>query len=104
MLLLDANIKIFRLTQVSGNRTAYLTFTTSIESTTQPLGAEKAAFYDNAHGKMFRIFLDSSQDVREGDQIRDYEGNIYEIIAGGVDRRNDGFIADYLGVTVKKIN
>lgn len=104
MLLLDSTVKVHRLSQVSGNRTAYTTWTVSIESTTQPLGEEKTGFYGGSHGKMFKIFFDAWQDIREGDQIRDYDGNIYQVVAGGVEKRNDGFMADYLGVVVKQIN
>lgn len=104
MLLLDRNIKIYRLSQVSGNKSAYLTFTTSLESTIQPLGEEKTALSGGAFGKMFVVYTDVDKDINEGDQIRDYSGNIYEVIAGGKENRNDGFIADYLGLTVKKIN
>lgn len=104
MLLLDRNIKIYRLHQISGNKTGFTTLTTSIESTIQPLGEEATSMHGGDFGRMFKIYCDIGEDVKEGDQIRDYDGNIYQIIGGGVDKRDDGMIADYLGLTVKKVN
>lgn len=104
MFLLDRHIKVYRLSQVSGNRSSYLTFTTSLESTIQPLGDQKTAMIGGAFGEMFKVYMDVDKDVNEGDQIRDYDGNIYEVMAGGKSNRNDGFIAEYMSLTVKKIN
>ena len=104
MILLDRFVKIMRLSQTSGNRTGYSTFTTSLQATVQPQSAEKTASLGGSFGKMFVIYMDSYQDVQENDQLQDYEGNIYQPISGGVERRTDGFMADYLKVTAKKIN
>ena len=95
---------IYRLSTVSGDRSSYSTFTSSLEATIQPLGDSKASMYGGDFGKMFNIFLDVDRDIKEADQIRDADGNIYQVVAGGKENRNDGFIADYLGLTVKKIN
>lgn len=75
-----------------------------MEATVQPLGDEKAALYGGSFGKMFKIFMDINDNVAEGDRIKDKEGNIYQIVAGGVENRTDGFMADYMGIIVKKIN
>lgn len=104
MYLLDRHIKIFRLASVGGNKTAMTTMTTSLESTIQPLGENKTAMFGGNFGKMFKIFIEADKDVKEGDQLRDYEGNIYKIVAGGLENRNDGFIADYMGIVCEKIN
>ena len=104
MILLDRYVQIYRLSVVSGNKSSYSTFTSSLEATVQPLGAEKTALYGGDFGKMFRVYMDVDRDVEEGDQIRDKDGNIYQVVAGGKDNRTDGFMADYLGITVKKIN
>jgi len=104
MILLDTNIKIYRLSQVSGNKSSYTTLTTSIQATKQPLGEEKSSFYGGSFGKMYKIFVDVDSDIREGDQIRDYNGNIYQVVSGGLENRTDGFLADYMGIVVKKIN
>jgi hypothetical protein len=105
IILLDRFIRIYRASQVAGwNRQSYTTFTTSIECTIQPLGDEKTAMAGGSYGKMFVIYMEVDQNLVEGDQVRDYLGNIYEIVSGGLENRNDGFIADYMSVIVKKIN
>jgi hypothetical protein len=104
MILLDSTVNIYRLSQVSGNRSSYTTLTTSIQSTKQPLGEEKSSFYGGSYGKMYKIFMDVDENVREGDQLRDKDGNIYQVVSGGLEKRTDGFMADYLGIVVKKIN
>ena len=57
-----------------------------------------------SYGKMFKIFMDVDVNVQESDHIADHEGNIYEIVSGGVENRTDGFMADYCGIVCKKIN
>ena len=104
MLMLESTVNIYRLGVVSGNKSKYTTLTTSIQSTTQPLGEEKVQFFGGSYGKMFKIFMDVGEDVEEGDQLRDKDGNIYQVVSGGLERRTDGFMADYLGIVVKKIN
>ena len=103
MILLDSYVKIYRLSQVSGNRTSFTTLTTSISATTQPLGDSKAEMNTGAAGKQYKIFLDSGIDIKDGDQIRDVQGNIYQVMSGGIDNRTDGFVSDYIGVRVQKI-
>lgn len=103
-MLLDRYVAVYRLSQVSGDRTKFTTLTTSIESTVQPLSDSKGGSGYGSHEKMFRIYMDAGETVNEGDQIRDKDGNIYQIVSGGINKRTDGFMADYMGVTVKKIN
>ena len=55
-------------------------------------------------GKMYKIFVDVDTNIKDGDRIKDKDGNWYEVVAGGVENRNDGFGADYMGVTCKKVN
>lgn len=104
MIFLDKNVQIYRLEAVSGNKTRMTTLTTTLEVCIQPLGDSKAGMYGGSFGKMFKVFMDSGKDVKEGDQVRDYEGNIYRIIAGSREDRNDGFIADYMSIIVEKTN
>jgi hypothetical protein len=104
MLLLERTVAIYRLSSLGGNKTGYTTLTTTLIATIQPLGEEKTALYGEAHGKMFKIFMDVDKNVKSGDQVRDKDGNIYKILSDGVENRNDGFIADYLGITAIKVN
>lgn len=104
IILLDRTIQVHRLTEVGYNRQAYTTYTTTLQCTIQPLGDEKTAMAGGSFGKMFKIYLDEGRNVKEGDKILDRDGHWYKVIAGGVENRNDGFMADYLGLTVQKIN
>lgn len=104
MIFLDKRVKVYRLSDLGGDKSSYSTFTSSLEAGVQPLGDSKTAMYGGDFGKMFKIYLDVDKDIEEGDQIRDAEGNIYQIVSGGKENRDDGLIADYLGLTVKKIN
>ena len=104
MLLLETNVAIYRLSDLGGNKQGYATLTTTLEATIQPLGESKTAMAGGSYGKMFKIFMDVDSNVVEGDQIRDRNGNIYKIISGGLENRTDGLMADYMGVTVQKIN
>lgn len=100
----DKVISVYKLEVVSGNRQAYTTWTTTIESTIQPLGDEKVGMGGGAYGKMYKIFVDVDTNIKDGDRIKDKDGNWYEVVAGGVENRNDGFGADYMGITAKKVN
>ena len=104
MLLLDRTVKIYRLQDIGGNKQTYATLTATLEATIQPLGDEKAAMAGGSYGKLFVCYLDVDRDVVEGDQVEDTEGNLYKIISGGLENRHDGFVADYMQITMEKIN
>lgn len=104
MILLDRYVKILRLSQVSANRTSFTTYTTTIDSTIQPLGDSKSGLAGGSFSKMYKIFMDVDMDVKEGDRVKDASGNIYQIEAGSLENRTDGFMADYLEFVAKKIN
>lgn len=103
MLLLDRTVAIYRLTK-NGNLQSYSTLTTTLEATIQPISEGKVTMAGSGHGKMFVCYLEVDKDVIEGDEVRDRDGNIYKIIAGGIERRNDGFLADHLKITMQKTN
>lgn len=100
----DKVISVYKLEDVDGTKQRYTTWTTTLDCTIQPLGDEKTAMAGGAYGKMFKIFVDVDTNIKDGDKIKDKNGNWYEVVAGGVENRNDGFMADYLGLTVKKVN
>jgi hypothetical protein len=100
----DRIVSIHRLSDIDGTRQGYITFTGTLESCIQPLGAEKTAMAGGSFGKMFIIFVDVDTNIIDGDKIKDKDGNWYQVVAGGVNNRNDGLIADYMSLTVKKIN
>jgi hypothetical protein len=104
IILLDNFIKVHRLSAIGGNKSSYTTWTTTLDCTIQPLGDEKTAMAGGAYGKMFKIFLDVDKDIKQDDKLIDRDGNIYKVVAGGVENRNDGYMADYLGITAQKLN
>ena len=102
--MLDKTVSIYRLSAIDQNKSSYTTFTTTIQATIQPLGEQKASMLGGSHGEMFVIYMDVDKGIKENDQIRDFQGNIYKVIGGGIKNRNDGFVADYLEITVQKIS
>lgn len=104
MLLLDRNISIHRLYDIGGNRQGYSTLTTTMEATIQPLSEAKTAMAGGSFGKMFAIYLDVDKNIIAGDKIKDMDGNVYKVISGGIENRNDGMIADFMKITVQKVN
>lgn len=100
----DKVISVYKLEQTTGNHQRYTTWTTTIETAIQPLGDEKVANSGGSSSKMYKIFVDVDTNIKDGDRLRDSEGNWYQVVAGGVENRNDGFLADYMGITAKKVN
>ncbi len=100
---LDKTVSVYRLQDLGGNKQGYTTFTTTLEACIQPLGDEKTAMAGGSYGKMFKIYIDVDTNLKEGDKLKDKDGNLYQIVSGGIENRNDGLIADYMGVTVKKV-
>jgi hypothetical protein len=104
MFLLDRTVAIYRLSEVAGNKQSYSTLTTTLESTIQPISDGKAAMAGGAYGKMFVAYFDVDRDIVVGDKVLDRNGNWYKVISGGVENRDDGFMADYFKITMQKIN
>lgn len=103
MILLDTYATIYRLGNESGNKSSYTTLTTSLEATFQP-STMKSTVAGGGSEKSYRIFFDAGANVQDGDKIMDKDGNYYRVESGGVSKRNDGFIADYVAVQARKIN
>lgn len=101
---LDKTVSIHRLSQVNANSTSYTTYTTTMQCTIQPLGDEKTAMAGGSYGKMFKIFMDVDRNVQQDDKLKDKDGNWYKVVSGGIENRNDGFMADYLGIVCQKLN
>lgn len=53
---------------------------------------------------MFVCYLDVDRNIVVGDRVKDRNGNVYKVISGGVENRDDGFVADYFKITMQKIN
>lgn len=99
----NKQVVITRLTTISGNKQAYAT-TTATYVEIQVLSPEKTNLYNGAMGKTFRCYLDPSEDIIEGDKLRETSnGHLYKVKTGGVSRRTQGSI-DYISVIMEQIN
>ena len=104
MILLDKTVSIHRLSDISSNKSSFSTVTLDQESAIQPAGDSKIGSGVGGYDKLYKIYMDVSVDVKTGDKIKDSDGNIYLIESGGLEKRDDGFIADHLDLTVRKVN
>lgn len=102
--LLDKTVSIHRLSEVAGNKQSYSTLTTTLQATIQPISDGKAAMAGGGYGKMFVCYLDVDRNIVVGDRVKDRNGNTYKVISGGIENRDDGFVADYFKITMQKIN
>ena len=100
----DKVISVYKLEQTSGNKQSYTTWTTTIETGIQPIGSEKSGMSGGGSGKMYKLFVDVDTNIKDGDRIKDKDGNWYEVVSGGISNRNDGFIADYMSIVARKVN
>lgn len=99
---LEKSATILRLQATSGDKTAYSTVTLE-NCTRQPLSDEKVALYGGSSGKMFIVYFDVSADVNEGDKIK-IDDKYYQVQSGGVNKRDDGVLADYLSAVIIRID
>lgn len=96
---LNNTIIISRMATVSGDRLA-LSTVTSCGAQLQPLDGQKLQNVGGLFGKTFRIWVDSAQDIRAGDRIKDEDGNNYKVREGGVTSRSFGSI-DYKEIIIE---
>lgn len=89
--LANQRVVISRLTAVSGagSKLALATVTFAL-GYLEPLTLEKTMAVQGIPGKSFRVFLDKADDVKENDQLKDEDGNIYTVRKGGVTRWQHG--------------
>jgi hypothetical protein len=99
---LDEDATIIRLQAGSGDKSSYSTVTIE-PCEKQPLSDEKTALYGGSHGKMFILYFDTDADVKEGDRIK-IGTQYFRVESGGVNKRDDGTIADYLSAAVTRID
>mgnify|MGYP000144320528 CR=1 FL=1 len=73
-------IVISRLSEVSGNKTAYSTVTSEYVNI-QRMSDEKVVNIGGAIGKTFRLYCEEDTDIQKGDKLVDEDGNEYKVIA-----------------------
>lgn len=87
--LANQKVVISRLVRVSGNKYALSTVTACL-GYLESLAGDKNLVFDGVAGKVYRIFLDKADDIKEDDQLKDELGNIYTVRKGGVTRWQHG--------------
>lgn len=76
----DKRIVISRLSTVSGNRKA-LVSTGTIDAHIQRLDSEPDFKIYGVLGATHKAWVDISEDVQQGDNVRDPSGNIYTVVS-----------------------
>ena len=97
---LTNTVIISRMTEVSGNKIALSTVTGTIGHI-QPLSAERSSLVGGVYGKTFRIWVERSVDIQDGDLLRDENDIEYKVKKGGVTIR-DFASFDYKEVLTEK--
>ena len=68
----------------------------------QPVDKSKAELTPGVYGKTFRLYMDGTADIQEGDRLKDEStGTFYTIVSGGISRRNFGSF-DFLHVVIEQ--
>jgi len=80
-----------RLTEVSGDKTAYATITSEYVSI-QRMSDEKAVMVGGAIGKTFRLYAKEDADIEEGDKLVDENGNEYKVVGVSIPASIGNFV------------
>lgn len=100
--LANQRVIITRMMAVGGSRSNLaLSTVTAAFGHLQPVSAEKVGLINGVFGKSYKIFVDSDVDIKEMDQLRDEESNIYTVRKGGVTRWQHGAM-DYKEVIIER--
>lgn len=83
--LLGDRIDVYRMAKLTGDKTGYQTMTTSLICNIRLTEPSKAVQFGGAVGQLYTFYLEADANIEVGDQIRDDDGNVYQIEAGGVD-------------------
>lgn len=98
--LANQRVIISRMVAVSGANKILSTVTAAF-GTLQPVQNEKVQMVAGVTGKAYVIFVDGDIDIKEGDQLKDEDGNIYTVVHGGVTRWQHGSM-DYKEVVLRR--
>lgn len=89
--LANQRVIICRMLPVDGSRSHLaLSTVTAVFGHLQPVAAEKVGLFNGVYGKTYKIFVDADIDIKEHDQLRDEDQNIYTVKKGGVTRWHHG--------------
>jgi len=68
--LFDKDITVKRMSEISSNKTAYTTATTSVPGHRQNLTEEEAQLIDGATIKDYKLWVDVDANILEGDRVK----------------------------------
>jgi len=84
--LLGESVTVLRMTAVSGDKTKFLTLTTTLNAHRRIVDPQKSLELGGSVGKMFKFYFEEGADIADGDILIDEsDGTRYQITAGGVD-------------------
>lgn len=64
----DAQIKVSRLKQRSGNLRAYVA-TATADASVQPLGKDAVSIREGVYGSSYQAFVEEDVDIQKGDRV-----------------------------------
>jgi len=90
----NAEIQIYRRRRKgSSNRYAMSATFTGYQSDIQPASQERTEFMAGRIGTIYTAFVDTTADVKEGDQVRTEDGKVYSV--KGVQHWEGAGLLDY---------
>jgi len=101
--LLTDEVIVSRLQTTTGDRMAMTTMTTSLICHIQQLSPTKTVEFGGALGKTYKLFADTTVELQNGDMLKDQNGYIYTVEAGGVRNIDNIGIAQHMEVIVKRV-
>jgi hypothetical protein len=98
--LLSKRVIIARMVSTTGHKMVYVTVTAEM-SHIQPMSNFKSELREGVFSKTYRLYVDGDVDIREGDRLKDEDGNFYTVKNDGVSRRTFGSF-DYCIIIIEK--
>jgi hypothetical protein len=98
--LLSHRIIVARMVATTGHKMVYVTVTAEMAHI-QPMSNFKSELREGVFSKTYRLYMDGDVDIREGDRLKDDNGNFFTVKNDGVSRRTFGSF-DYLIVLLEK--
>ena len=101
----NKTVNLMRLTTVTGNKKAFATVYTSLECDIQNIDSIQNHVSEGIASKNYMAWFDPTEDVREGDILRD-EATSRQFKVVGVERKGQGMglMAEHLEVVLTRYN
>lgn len=100
--LANQRVIISRMQRIGGSKSHLaLSTVTAAFGHLQPITDQKAELYGGVFGQNYKIWVDAGVDIKERDQLKDEQGNVYTVRKGGVTRWRHGAM-DFQEVVIQK--